>query len=285
MPTMAANDAQAEFWETLVPDWLAAEAASTTVAAPFGVAAMARLPLRPGQRVLDVGCGSGSTTIELARRVAPDGAALGVDIAPSMIDAARERGASEGIDHATFAVADAQVERFGDGTFDAAFSRFGVMFFADLTAAFANIGRALAPGGRLAFACWQPIFLNEWMLLPGSAAVTVTGALPPMPGPDEPGPFTLSEPDRVRSILTAAGFVDIEVTPITDPVVLPADRVDAFAQRSLRIGAVREAMRSADPETATRIAEAVRVALHEKVTDGRLELAAAAFAVSGGRDA
>jgi len=279
---MTANDAQAEFWETLVPDWLAAEAASTTVAAPFGKAAMDRLPLQPGRRVLDIGCGSGPTTIELASRVAPGGSALGVDIAPSMIDAARERATAAGVDNATFAVADAQVEPFDPGAFDAVFSRFGIMFFADVTAAFANIRRALAPGGRLAFACWQPIFDNEWMFLPGSAAVSVTGVLPPMPGPDEPGPFTLADPERIRTVLTAAGFTDIDVTPCIDPVVLPADRVDAFAQRSLRIGAVREAMRTADTETAARIAEAVRTTLHDKVVDGRLELAAAAHIVSAG---
>src|SRR5262245_40711145 len=194
---MTANEAQAKHWEELGPGWLAAEAHSMTVSGPFGRAAMERLAPQPGDRVLDIGCGSGPTTVELARRVAPDGAALGVDISPTMIDAARERAASERVANATFAVADAQVEPFGDGAFDAVYSRFGVMFFAGTAAAFANSRGALAPDGRFAFACWQPVFENEWMLVPGMAVISVTGEPPPMPAPGEPGPFLLSEPARV----------------------------------------------------------------------------------------
>jgi SAM-dependent methyltransferase len=277
---MTANDAQSEFWEALAPDWLVAESHSTTVAGPFGRAAMDRLAPQPGQRVLDIGCGSGPTTIDLAHRVAPDGTARGVDIAPSLVAAARDRAASERVENATFAVADAQDEDFGDGAFDAAFSRFGIMFFADPGAAFANIRRSLAPAGRFAFACWQPVFANEWMLVPGVAAAGVTGQLPPLPGPDEPGPFSLADPERVDALLGGAGFTDIDVTPLAEPVVFTADRVDLFAERSQRIGVVREALRTADAETAARISEAVRTALHDRVVDGRLELSAGALIVS-----
>src|SRR5207302_1573289 len=97
-------------------------------------------------------------------------------------------------------------ERLDEVAFDAAYSRFGVMFFGDPVAAFTNLRRALRPGGRLAFVCWQNVFANEWMLVPGAAAASVTGSLPQMPEPDAPGPFSLAEPDRVRSILGAAGF-------------------------------------------------------------------------------
>lgn len=277
---MTANDAQAKHWEELAPGWLAAEAHSMTVSAPFGRTAMERLAPQPGERVLDIGCGSGPTTIELARLVAPTGTALGVDIAPTMIDAARERASSARVENATFAVADAQVEAFGDGAFDAAFSRFGVMFFADTGAAFANIRRALAPGGRFAFACWQSVFANEWMLVPGAAVISVTGQPPPMPAPGEPGPFLLSEPERVEALLGGAGFSQVDVTPHNETVVIPADAVDEFAAHTKRIGAVREALRTADAETATRIEDAVRTALHDKVADGRLELSAGALIVT-----
>jgi SAM-dependent methyltransferase len=154
------------------------------------------------------------------------------------------------------------------------------MFFADTAAAFANIRRSLAPGGRFAFACWQPVVANEWMFIPGAAVVTVTGQLPPMPGLDEPGPFLLSDPERVRSLLDAAGFTGIDVTPLAQTVVVPADRVDEFAAHTRRIGPVREALRTADADTAARIEAAVRAALHEKVADGRLELSAGALIVT-----
>jgi SAM-dependent methyltransferase len=278
-----ANDAQAQHWEELAPGWLEAEAHSATVSSPFGRAAMEALAPEPGARVLDIGCGSGPTTVELARRVGPGGTALGVDIAPTMIDAARARAASERIDNASFAVADVQDEPFDDGAFDAAYSRFGVMFFADTAAAFANVRHALTPGGRFAFACWQPVFANEWMLVPGMAVVGVTGAPPPMPGPGEPGPLLLSDPERVEALLGAAGFTGIDVTPRAETVVIPADAVDTFAAHTRRIGAVREALRTADAETAARIEAAVRAALHDRVVDGRLELSAAALIVSAVR--
>jgi SAM-dependent methyltransferase len=262
---------------------LEAEAHSATVSSPFGRAAMEALAPEPGARVLDIGCGSGPTTVELARRVGPGGTALGVDIAPTMIDAARARAASERIDNASFAVADVQDEPFDDGAFDAAYSRFGVMFFADTAAAFANVRHALTPGGRFAFACWQPVFANEWMLVPGMAVVGVTGAPPPMPGPGEPGPLLLSDPERVEALLGAAGFTGIDVTPRAETVVIPADAVDTFAAHTRRIGAVREALRTADAETAARIEAAVRAALHDRVVDGRLELSAAALIVSAVR--
>jgi SAM-dependent methyltransferase len=279
------NDAQAEYWEALAPNWLAAETHSVTVSAPFGRAAMERLAPRPGERVLDIGCGSGPTTVDLARAVAPGGTAVGADISSTLADAARERAASEGVENASFVVADVQVHDFGEGAFDAAYSRFGIMFFADPAAAFANIHRALAPHGRLAFACWQNVFANEWMAVPGMAVVSVTGALPPMPGPGEPGPFLFADPERVDTLLTGAGFTDVEVTPYAHPVVAGADDIERFAQGAQRIGAVREALRDADDETAARIMDAVRAALQEKVVDGRLELAAAAFIVRAARGA
>jgi SAM-dependent methyltransferase len=278
-----ANDAQSEFWEELAPGWLAAEAHSATVSAPFGRAAMERLAPQPGQRVLDIGCGSGPTTIELAHRVEPDGAALGVDISPTMIAAARERATAGAVDNVSFAVADAQVDDFGGRAFDGVFSRFGVMFFADPAAAFANIRRALAPGGRLAFACWQSVFENEWMLVPGAAVISVTGQPPPMPGPGEPGPFSLSDATRVRSLLEGAGFAEIEVTSNSTPIVVDAAELDRFEEHGRRIGAVREALRTADAETAARIHDAVRAALLEHVSGGRLELGAAAFIVTAVR--
>ena len=121
----------------------------------------------PGQRVVDLGCGSGRTTLELAARVGPGGEAVGVDISAGMLARARERAARSGTGNVEFVYADVQVHELGEALFDAAYSRFGVMFFADPVAAFANIRKALRPGAVLSFVCWQSVFDNEWMLHPG----------------------------------------------------------------------------------------------------------------------
>jgi SAM-dependent methyltransferase len=278
------NQAQAEHWEARSSSWIEAEGFTNLVTGSFGRRAMDRLVLDPGFRVLDVGCGTGPTTVELARRVAPGGAALGVDIAPSMLAEARARAAREGADTAEFRVADAQVDDFGEGSFDAVFSQFGVMFFSDPTAAFANLRRSLRDGGRIAFACWQDLFVNEWMLVPGSAVVSVTGELPPMPGPGEPGPFSLAEPGRVERILADAGYRSIEVDPYAEQLVVAADQLEMVVGAATRVGAVREALAgNGDPAFHEQIRSAVRGALEERVEGGELRLGAAAFLVSADR--
>ncbi len=250
------------------------------VAAPFGERAMNGLSLLAGQRVLDIGCGAGSTAIEIARRVGPSGHAVGIDIAPAMIAAANGFASAAGASSATFVVADAQVEPFEPASYDAAFSQFGVMFFADPVAAFTNIRRALHPDGVLSFACWENIFANEWMFVPGSAVVTVTGSLPPMPVAGEPGPFSLSDRSQVESLLGAAGFGQIEIMSQVETVVLQEQEVESLVSLSQRVGPVREALRTADDETKTGITAAVRAAILDRAVDGVVNLSAAAFIVT-----
>src|SRR5688572_8567840 len=139
---------------------------------------MDRLPLTAGDRVVDLGCGSGRTTVELARRVSPGGAALGVDISPEMVTFARTHSRDTA---AEFLTADVQDHDLGHGAFDAAYSRFGVMFFQDPVTAFANVRRSLKKDdGVLAFACWRTVFDNEWMLVPATAAMGIMGTAPPI---------------------------------------------------------------------------------------------------------
>ncbi|HEV7527061.1 MAG TPA: methyltransferase domain-containing protein, partial [Acidimicrobiia bacterium] len=203
----------------------------------------------------------------------------GVDIAPAMLDAARRRAAAQGIDNASFVVADAQTDSLGPSQFDAAFSRFGVMFFADPVAAFANIRASLRSGGVFAFACWDNLFANEWMFLPGSAVVQVTGSLPPMPGPEEPGPFSLADPDRVAALVHDAGFSNVTVTPHAQTIEIPEAEVESVAALSSRVGPVREALRTADADTSARITDAVRAVLMERLDQGYLRMSAAALVV------
>jgi SAM-dependent methyltransferase len=271
------NAEQAEYWEDLAPSWLEGEQHSAKVAGRFGQRAIDRLDVQPGQRVLDIGCGSGPTTIALARLALPDGQSVGVDIAPSLVTAARQRAEAAGVTNAQFMVADVQTDDLGETPFDAAFSRFGVMFFADPDVAFGRIRQLLRPDGSFVFACWQNVFANEWMFLPGTAVVAVTGELPPMPGPDQPGPFSLAEPGRVEALLTSAGFRDIEVESVEETIVLPVADVASLTELSQRVGPVREALREADDETRQRVIDAVREAFEAKVTDGELRLGAAAF--------
>src|SRR3954471_20518053 len=183
--------------------------------APLGRHALAALAPRPGESVLDIGCGGGETALDLARAVAPGGTVVGVDLSAAVLAFARR--AADGCERVRFIQADAQAFPFEPASFDAAFSRFGVMFFADPTAAFINIRRGLKPDGRLAFVCWRSLEENPLDVLPLRAA---SAHLPPQPAPDPdaPGPFAFADPERVRDILQGAGFAKIEITPHDEPV-------------------------------------------------------------------
>ncbi|SFT52874.1 Methyltransferase domain-containing protein [Geodermatophilus amargosae] len=191
--------------------------------ARYDAAFLAAARLRPGDRVLDVGCGTGATT-RAAGRVT--GSALGVDLSSAMLEVARQRAAAEGLDGVRFEQADAQVAPFPAEGFDVAVSRTGAMFFADPVAALANVGRALVPGGRLVLLVWRALEENEWMS-------EVLGALSagrplPVPPPGAPGPFSLADPGRVREVLTAAGHRQVEVEGLAEPEWFGADPDDAL---------------------------------------------------------
>jgi SAM-dependent methyltransferase len=275
-----ANEEQAKFWSELAPTWLELQDDLEEVSELPGLMAMDRLQLGPGQRVVDLGCGGGRTTLELASRVRPGGTAVGVDITPELIADGRERAARLGVDNVDFVHADVQADDLGEAVFDAAFSRFGVMFFAEPIAAFANVRRALRPGGLLSFVCWQNVFENEWMLVPGMAVASVTGSVPPLPAPGEPGPFSLADPDRVQAVLAGAGFDRIDVMPHNDAVVRAEDRIGDIARISTRVGAAREALRDADDGTRRRAVEAVESALRERAEDGYVRASRAVWLVT-----
>jgi SAM-dependent methyltransferase len=197
--------------------------------------------------VLDVGCGTGQATRDAAR-VAAKGSALGVDLSSQMIALARETAASEGLDNVEFRHADAQIHPFQDAAFDVVISRMGSMFFGDPGAAFANLHRALRPGGRLTLLTWQGVSENEW-LTEFRAAMAVGRDLP-TPPPDAPSPFALADPDRVRAILGTAGFADISLDGLHEPMSFGPDQDDAFDFVSALTGWMRDGLDQTDQDAA-----------------------------------
>jgi SAM-dependent methyltransferase len=223
--------------------------------APLGRRALAALAPRPGETVLDIGCGGGETALELARLVAPDGAVTGVDLSAAVLAFAQRR--AKGCARVRFIHADAQVFPFETASFDTAFSRFGVMFFDDPTAAFINIRRSLRPNGRLGFVCWRALEENLLDFVPLRAA---SAHLPPQPAhnPDAPGPFAFANPDRARSILERAGFEKIEMTPYDEQV--GSGDLDTMLAVCSRVGALGKILRE-NPELRAATLPAVRSAL------------------------
>lgn len=212
-----ANEAQRRQWndDIRVTTWLWREPLTAAVTATL----LQHAALASGQRVLDVGCGGGRTTIAAAGELAPGGTALGADISAPLVKLARQRARTAGVSNAQFTVADVQTARLDGAPFDAAISQFGVMFFDESVAAFANIRAHLRPGGRLTFVCWRALADNPWF--PDCAIGPFTPpALEPAPGRNATGPFTLADPQHTAGVLEAAGWTAIERTPYHQTVAV-----------------------------------------------------------------
>lgn len=190
---------------------------------PFGRVMLEAARLKPGDRVLDVGCGHGTSTLEAAERVSPSGQVTGVDISEAMLEPARKRVAGADVNNVELIRADAQVQAFEAGSFDAVISRFGTMFFEDPQAAFANLAQALRPGGRLVFVCWQDPLKNEWVAVALGAAVEALGRAPDLGSPGAPGPFAFANGDRLNQLLAEGGFRDVTLETVTQPVRIGRD--------------------------------------------------------------
>jgi len=254
--TEAANADQIAYWNAQAGEtWAAQQEKLDRQIAPLGDAAIEALSPRAGERLIDIGCGCGQTTLELAEAVGPSGSVLGVDISHPMLDVARRRAADLG--NVAFLEADAQTHPFEPGGADGVFSRFGVMFFADPTAAFANIRKAMKSGGRLAFVCWRPLPFNDWMRVPVEAALAHVAA-PPPGDPTAPGPFAFADPGRVRTILAGAGYRDIDLTPYD--TFVGGHPLDEAVALSLKVGPLGMLLRE-NPDKRDVVIDAVRRAL------------------------
>jgi SAM-dependent methyltransferase len=275
------NAEQIRYWnEQSGPRWVAAEATLDAQIAPLGLAAMERARIAAGERVLDVGCGCGQTTLQLAERVGARGSVTGIDISAPMLERARARASERGFAHVRFVNADAQTETIGAAAFDLVFSRFGVMFFADPVAAFANLRASLAPGGRVVFVCWQELARNLWMRVPLQAAAP---HLPPQtpPAPGAPGPFAFADPARLRGILEAAGFRDVAIDPFESLLDVggAGGTLEQAVELVMGLGPLGVALREASAELRQRVTNAVREALAPHATAAGVKLGSAAWIV------
>ncbi len=279
LDTCGPNAEQIEYWNSPVGDrWVEYQESQDRMLGPLGDAAMAATELAPGQRVIDIGCGCGTTTFELARRVGPNGQVLGIDISAPMLERARQRAADETSLPVDFQNQDAASHRFEPQSYDRVYSRFGVMFFGDPVAAFHNIRAALKPGGRLAFVCWQPLDLNPWMATP-IAVASQDVERPAPPGPDDPGPFAFRDPDRVTAILAGAGFENIEIAPKHLALQFEAD-VEGSVAKLLQIGPMAQLVAEAPEEVRHRIQANLAEAIAGYQTDDGVRIDSASWIVS-----
>ncbi|MFE0133069.1 class I SAM-dependent methyltransferase [Streptomyces sp. NPDC059037] len=228
-------------------------------------------------RVLDIGCGAGATT-RAAARDAGRGHVLGVDLSKPLLAEARRLALEEGVGNVAFEEGDAQVHPFPDAAFDVAISRNGVMFFADPPAAFTNIARALRPGGRLAFSCWQEAAVNEWLVTLWTA-ITPYVEPPDMGASGQPGAFSLADPERVRQLLGGAGFTDIAVEPVAEPIHLGDDAEDVVGFVA-GLGLIRDLLAQATEENARQALAALHTELAGHQGPDGIALGAAAWLVT-----
>ena len=232
----------------------------------------------PGERIIDVGCGCGSTSIALAQAVAPSGFVLGVDISAPML--ARARQLAPKTLPVDFVLADATVHPFDPASFDLLVSRFGVMFFAEPALSFANLRRALKPAGRLAFACWREPRENPMLMTPLQAAYKHVPKLP-QPGPEDPGPFSFASEERVKRILREAGFVDVAIVPRNLSLDIAIGRgLEAAVQGAIEIGPASRALHDHPEDVRAAAKESIREALKPFVRGESVPLPAAIWIVT-----
>jgi SAM-dependent methyltransferase len=269
MAENATNEQQAAYWtDTAGPHWVQQQEMFDHMLSHFGVAALANLAADTGEHIIDIGCGTGTTTMSIADAVGATGSVIGADISSTMIEAARRRAAA--VTNASFVVADAQVERIAplNRGADAMFSRFGVMFFADPVAAFTNLAANVRAGGRAAFVCWQQESLNEWIAVPAGIMRGFTPN-PIMPIANAPGPFAFRDHDRLHGILTAAGWSSIGIEPFSAPTTLGAGKgLEAAVTQSMSSVAGETLRSQVDDATYAKAQEAVRAAYRERIIDG-----------------
>lgn len=284
-----ANTAAAEHWNCGEDGayWVSNQARFDRMLEPFTGLILRAAAVASGDHVLDVGCGCGATTRAAARLIAP-GQAVGLDLSGPMLARARADAEAAGLANAEFRQGDAQVHPLEPAMFEVVISRFGLMFFDDPVAAFANIRSATRPAGRLVFVCWQPLAANEWLFVPRAA---LAEHVPPQAGlePGEgPGMFAFADPDRLPQILADAGWHDIEINPEHVSILVGGGGSVDDAVEFVRTGSMgRTMLAAADADAVERAVASVRAALVPHADAAGVHLGAAVWLVqarNGGPD-
>jgi ubiquinone/menaquinone biosynthesis C-methylase UbiE len=258
--------------------WTDRQQTQDILLAPVSDILIDRAKAKAGERIVDVGCGCGATTIAFAQKVGPAGHVFGIDISAPMLARARQI-APAGIP-VDFALADATVYPFVSGSFDLVVSRFGVMFFAKPAISFANMRTALRPSGRLTFACWREPRDNPWLMAPLQAVYKHVPKLPQL-GPEDPGPFSFASEQRVIRILSQAGFSGIEMEPCNLSLDVAVGRgLDAAVETALEIGPASRALEGQPPEVRAAAANSIREALAPFASGNAVPLAASIWIVT-----
>jgi len=271
---MADNAEQAELWNgRLGKAWVNVEDYIDGMMAPLSTVALEAVNAKPSDRIIDIGCGCGTTSFSLG---ATGAAVWGVDISTAMIDRANEKDNAAG--NVAFSVGDAASQQYtADHT--VVFSRFGVMFFADSVKAFANIRSALVPGGRLVFVCWQPPSANPWLSIAGAALQPFQPADAPPPDPEAPGPFRFGVPEDTRKVLSSAGFTNIAMQPVVKDLHL-GDTIDEVMRFQSNVGPLSSLLETLDESRHAQATAAVRDAFAAKADSQGINLEAATWLVT-----
>lgn len=285
LKTEGPNSQQIEYWnESSGPRWVEMGDVIDAQIQPLGEVAMDRAQIARGERVLDIGCGCGQTTLELSTRVGPIGSVLGLDISKPMLERADQRAREGGHANVAFQQADAQTFEFPSADFDVLFSRFGVMFFSSPVDAFSNLRSTLRPGGRLTFVAWRELGRNPWMLLPLTAAAKHLPPTDAPPDPHAPGPFAFADRDRVTTILQQSGFEKIEHESLEMDLLVGGGRsLDQTVEFLLNLGPTGAALAQAGPD----LRDQVMNEIHEVITpyhgDDGVRMPSATWVVSARR--
>jgi SAM-dependent methyltransferase len=255
--------------------WVESQVLLDRLFTPFEALLVDAVAERGARYVLDVGCGTGATTLAMARLLDTGGSCTGVDISEPMIAAARARAGRQGLP-ARFLCADAQAHPFEEASVDLVVSRFGVMFFDDPVRAFSNLWRATTPEGAIRFIAWRSAAENPFMTTAERAAAPLLPDLPPR-RPDVPGQFAFADGDRVARILDASGWADVDVRPLDVACTLSDEDLRAYVAR---VGPVGMALQDADDETRARVVDAVLPAFDRYRVGGEARFTAACWLVS-----
>lgn len=280
------TDQAVEDWDGEVGErWLAHLDVFESMIAPVGEAIIAKAGFRPGEKIAEVGCGGGASSLDIARAIGAEGHLTAIDISELLLTKARDRIAAAGLGNVSFLCADGQTATPTEAPFDRLFSRFGVMFFEDTTSAFANMRSWLKPGGEMVFACWGPPDQNPWIGTMGAIASKYVEM--PERAPDAPGPFRMADPDATRAMLEAAGFGDIDMALWRGEQHLGGAGADPesatdFALKGLGLGEAisKEIARCGDPEIEPRLRAELREAFAPFHRDGAVRMDAAAWFVT-----